>query len=111
MRAPAACRSRSVRHVIRLRRESNFNPRFVDHGYYGLMQIRLGTARSLGYRDGGRPARSAVDMTTAWLSRRRLARRPWQRSAHACAVFVRLLGSCLLFSEGFTRDTESPDAA
>ena len=48
MRAPAACPF--VRHVIRLRRESNFNPRLVDHGNYGLMQIRLGTARSLGYR-------------------------------------------------------------
>ncbi len=37
-----------VRQIIR--RESNFNPRAVDHGNYGLMQIRLGTARSLGYR-------------------------------------------------------------
>jgi soluble lytic murein transglycosylase-like protein len=37
-----------VRHVIRL--ESNFNPRAVYRGNYGLMQIRLGTARSLGYR-------------------------------------------------------------
>jgi soluble lytic murein transglycosylase-like protein len=37
-----------VRQVIR--RESNFNPRAVDHGNYGLMQIRLGTARALGYR-------------------------------------------------------------
>jgi soluble lytic murein transglycosylase-like protein len=36
-----------VRHVIR--RESNFNPRAIDHGNYGLMQIRLGTARTLGY--------------------------------------------------------------
>jgi len=36
-----------VRHVIR--RESNFNPRAVDHGNYGLLQIRLGTARALGY--------------------------------------------------------------
>jgi soluble lytic murein transglycosylase-like protein len=37
-----------VRQVIR--RESNFNPRAVDHGNYGLMQIQLGTARALGYR-------------------------------------------------------------
>jgi len=37
-----------VRQVIR--RESNFNPRAVDHGNYRLMQIRLGTARALGYR-------------------------------------------------------------
>jgi soluble lytic murein transglycosylase-like protein len=37
-----------VRLVIR--RESNFNPRAVYRGNYGLMQIRLGTARSLGYR-------------------------------------------------------------
>jgi soluble lytic murein transglycosylase-like protein len=37
-----------VRLVIR--RESNFNPRAIYRGNYGLMQIRLGTARSLGYR-------------------------------------------------------------
>jgi len=36
-----------VRLVIR--RESNFNPRAVYRGNYGLM-IRLGTARALGYR-------------------------------------------------------------
>jgi soluble lytic murein transglycosylase-like protein len=34
-----------VRLVIR--RESNFNPRAVYRGNYGLMQIRLGTARAL----------------------------------------------------------------
>jgi soluble lytic murein transglycosylase-like protein len=33
-----------------IRRESNFNPRAVYQGNYGLMQIRLGTARALGYR-------------------------------------------------------------
>ena len=37
-----------VRLVIR--RESNFNPRAVYRGNFGLMQIRLGTARALGYR-------------------------------------------------------------
>jgi len=37
-----------VRLVVR--RESNFNPRAVYQGNYGLMQIRLGTARALGYR-------------------------------------------------------------
>ena len=37
-----------VRLVIRL--ESNFNPRAVYRGNYGLMQIRLETARALGYR-------------------------------------------------------------
>jgi soluble lytic murein transglycosylase-like protein len=37
-----------VRLVIR--RESNFNPRAIYRGNYGLMQIRLGTARALGYR-------------------------------------------------------------
>jgi soluble lytic murein transglycosylase-like protein len=36
--------------VIRL--ESNFRPGIVSKGNYGLMQIRLGTARSLGYRGG-----------------------------------------------------------
>ena len=30
-------------------RESRYNPRAVSKGNYGLMQIRLGTARSLGY--------------------------------------------------------------
>ena len=37
-----------VRRVIV--RESGYNPRAVSAGNYGLMQIRLGTARSLGYR-------------------------------------------------------------
>jgi soluble lytic murein transglycosylase-like protein len=37
-----------VRLVVR--RESNFNPRAIYRGNYGLMQIRLGTARALGYR-------------------------------------------------------------
>lgn len=37
-----------VRRVIR--RESRGNPRAVSAGNYGLMQIRLGTARAMGYR-------------------------------------------------------------
>ncbi|MGL4441279.1 MAG: lytic transglycosylase domain-containing protein [Bosea sp. (in: a-proteobacteria)] len=36
--------------VIRL--ESNFRPGIASKGNYGLMQIRLGTARSMGYRGG-----------------------------------------------------------
>ena len=31
-------------------RESRYNPRTVSGGNYGLMQIRLGTARAMGYR-------------------------------------------------------------
>jgi soluble lytic murein transglycosylase-like protein len=31
-------------------RESRYNPRAVSKGNYGIMQIRLGTARALGYR-------------------------------------------------------------
>jgi soluble lytic murein transglycosylase-like protein len=31
-------------------RESGYNAHLIDRGNYGLMQIRLGTARSLGYR-------------------------------------------------------------
>jgi soluble lytic murein transglycosylase-like protein len=31
-------------------RESRYNPRVVSAGNYGLMQIRLGTARAMGYR-------------------------------------------------------------
>ena len=30
-------------------RESRYNPRAVSRGNYGIMQIRLGTARSMGY--------------------------------------------------------------
>ena len=30
-------------------RESRYNPRAVSGGNYGLMQIRLGTARAMGY--------------------------------------------------------------
>jgi soluble lytic murein transglycosylase-like protein len=37
-----------VRRVIL--RESRYNPRAVNAGNFGLMQIRLGTARRLGYR-------------------------------------------------------------
>jgi|PersoiStandDraft_1058852.scaffolds.fasta_scaffold35023_2 soluble lytic murein transglycosylase-like protein len=37
-----------VRRVIK--RESGGNPRVISKGNYGVMQIRLGTARSMGYR-------------------------------------------------------------
>ena len=37
-----------VRRVIK--RESGGNPRVVSQGNYGLMQIKLGTARAMGYR-------------------------------------------------------------
>ncbi|MDO8878797.1 MAG: lytic transglycosylase domain-containing protein [Pseudolabrys sp.] len=37
-----------VRRVIH--RESRGNPRAISKGNYGLMQIRLGTARAMGYR-------------------------------------------------------------
>jgi soluble lytic murein transglycosylase-like protein len=37
-----------LRRVIK--RESGGNPRVISKGNYGLMQIRLGTARALGYR-------------------------------------------------------------
>lgn len=39
-----------VRRVIK--RESGGNPRIVSRGNYGLMQIKLGTARALGYQGG-----------------------------------------------------------
>lgn len=39
-----------ARAVIRI--ESNFRPSAANAGNYGLMQIRLGTARSLGYSGG-----------------------------------------------------------
>ncbi len=39
-----------VRRVIK--RESRGNPRVISKGNYGLMQIRLGTARAMGYRGG-----------------------------------------------------------
>ncbi len=37
-----------VRRVIK--RESGGNPRVISKGNYGVMQIRLGTARAMGYR-------------------------------------------------------------
>jgi soluble lytic murein transglycosylase-like protein len=37
-----------LRRVIH--RESRGNPRVISKGNYGLMQIRLGTARAMGYR-------------------------------------------------------------
>jgi soluble lytic murein transglycosylase-like protein len=33
-------------------RESRYNPRAVSKGNYGMMQIRLGTARAMGYQGG-----------------------------------------------------------
>src|SRR5476649_1199310 len=33
-----------------IRRESGGNPRVISKGNYGLMQIRLGTARAMGYQ-------------------------------------------------------------
>lgn len=39
-----------VRRVIV--RESRYNPRAVSKGNYGIMQIRLGTARAMGYTGG-----------------------------------------------------------
>ncbi len=41
-----------VRRIIY--RESRGNARAVHNGNYGLMQIRLGTARAMGYRGGAR---------------------------------------------------------
>jgi hypothetical protein len=41
-----------VRRVIQI--ESRSNPRAVSAGNYGLMQIRLGTARAMGYRGDAR---------------------------------------------------------
>ena len=48
-----------VRRVIH--RESRGNPRAVNAGNYGLMQIRLGTARAMGYRG---TARGLLDADT-----------------------------------------------
>jgi soluble lytic murein transglycosylase-like protein len=48
-----------VRRVIR--RESGGNPRVVSAGNYGLMQIKLGTARSMGYQGD---AAGLLDATT-----------------------------------------------
>lgn len=39
-----------IRRVIH--RESRGNPRVISKGNFGLMQIRLGTARAMGYRGG-----------------------------------------------------------
>src|SRR5262249_29933475 len=45
--SPAGLPASLVERVIR--RESGGNPRAVHAGNYGLMQIRLGTARAMGY--------------------------------------------------------------
>ena len=42
-------------------RESRYNPRAVSRGNYGLMQIRLGTARGMGY---GGSAEGLLDANT-----------------------------------------------
>ncbi len=53
-----------VRRVIH--RESRGNPRAVSAGNYGLMQIRLGTARAMGYRGGAQGLLNAdTNMTYA----------------------------------------------
>ncbi len=49
-----------------IRRESGGNPRAAHAGNYGLMQIRLGTARSMGYGgSAGGLLDPAVNMTYA----------------------------------------------
>jgi len=53
-----------VRRVIV--RESRYNPRAVSKGNYGMMQIRLGTARAMGYRgDAGGLLDADTNMTYA----------------------------------------------
>ena len=53
-----------VRRVIQI--ESRGNPRVVSSGNYGLMQIRLGTARAMGYRgDAGGLLDADTNMTYA----------------------------------------------
>jgi soluble lytic murein transglycosylase-like protein len=44
-----------------IKRESGYNPRAVSRGNYGLMQIRLGTARAMGY---GGSAAGLLDANT-----------------------------------------------
>ena len=44
-----------------IKRESGGNPRVVSRGNYGLMQIRLGTARAMGY---GGSAAGLLDAST-----------------------------------------------
>lgn len=53
-----------IRRIIR--RESRGNPRAMHAGNYGLMQIRLGTARAMGYRGSARGLLNAdTNMTYA----------------------------------------------
>ena len=47
-------------------RESRYNPRAVSAGNYGLMQIRLGTARAMGYAGSATgPLDAETNMTYA----------------------------------------------
>ena len=68
-------------------RESRYNPRAVSKGNYGMMQIRLGTARAMGYqRQRRRPARCrhqhdlCREVSRRCLSRRRRQSRPRRRA-------------------------------
>jgi hypothetical protein len=80
-----------IHHVIM--RESRYNPRAVSGGNYGLMQIRLGTARAMGYRGSARgPARSSnqFDVCGSILGRC-LSCRSRQRKPRSGAICARLL--------------------
>lgn len=57
--------------------ESGYRPRIVHAGNYGLMQIRLGTARSMGFR--GTPAQLVDPETNLRLGMRYLGR-AWKLS-------------------------------
>ena len=70
-------------------RESKYRPQLVGRGgTIGLMQIKLATARGVGYSgDADGPARSR-HQPHLWrkISRRRLARRQWRRTTAPCAI-------------------------
>ena len=76
-----------VRRVIK--RESGGNPRAVSKGNFGLMQIKLATARGLGYRGTAAGLLDADTMTYAVKYLGRLSRCQWQhnRAVHYYAAY------------------------
>ncbi len=74
-----------ARAVIRL--ESNFRPSAANKGNFGLMQIRLGTARSLGY--GGGAAGLLNPETNLTYGMRYLARAYHLAGGDTCGTIMR----------------------
>ena len=73
-----------------IRRESGGNPRAVSKGNYGLMQIRLGTAREMGYSGSAAGLLDpSVNMTYAMRYLAGAYRAAGGSESHAVALYAR----------------------